>query len=312
MKRIVGWFSGMLLLSLSMNGYALDYGKVAFRYSDCRMIDNGDGTSTVSVNIYYSDILTPIVSRGFLLYNYTADGVPVSVIPNSFSLGGYPGNLKYVGEGGYVMLYGSGGYWGYGLQISLYASITFNSGGLSAWPAVFIRAGNRMYGTDMADNTGTYITLGGEGTCKSISTPTNPPKPDPIITVTAPDWDLGEIKNGEQVIPFSASSDQLCLRYTDSGVANKQFIINASNQNGMVNNQYQLKGLQDNTQSIPYQLTLDSGSSKIDLPNTSLSALPLLEGGKTCFMPIFRTFAPKGIKKGDYSDVLTFTIATKA
>ncbi|MFG1175779.1 hypothetical protein AAFN90_19710 [Erwiniaceae bacterium CAU 1747] len=53
-------------------------------------------------------------------------------------------------------------------------------------------------------------------------------------------------------------------------------------------------------------------SQQLTLPNKVNKSLPLEAGGQTCFMPMFKTFAPKDIKKGDYSDVLTFNIVTKS
>lgn len=148
--------------------------------------------------------------------------------------------------------------------------------------------------------------------CQMIKFPSVPVNPDIDIKVTAPDWELGEIRPGEQDISLTSSANQLCLQYTDTQVSNKAFIITASNQNGTINNRYQLQNLSDSSQRIPYQLKLDSGTSQLSLPNSGQASLPLRSGGKTCFLPTFKTSAPQGIKAGDYSDVLTFNIVTKS
>ena len=130
--------------------------------------------------------------------------------------------------------------------------------------------------------------------------------------MAAPDWDLGELPegNGEKIFP--SSSDQLCFTYSGTAVSGKQFVINAGSANGVVNNRYRLKNLKDATQLIPYSLTLDSGTSNVSLPNASNKALPLNSSGRTCFVPTFKTTVDPTVKSGNYSDVLTFTVVTKS
>ncbi|RQZ34672.1 hypothetical protein DIE16_21640 [Burkholderia sp. Bp9090] len=132
------------------------------------------------------------------------------------------------------------------------------------------------------------------------------------MTMSAPDWNLGELPegNGEKVFPNS--SDQLCFTYSGAAVSGKQFVINAGSANGVVNNRYRLKNLKDATQLIPYSLTLDSGTSNVSLPNASNKALSLNSSGRTCFVPTFKTTVDPSVKSGDYSDVLTFTVITKS
>ncbi|NNS09848.1 hypothetical protein [Erwinia sp. JH02] len=297
---------------------------VAKWYSSCSLTKNRYGTFA-RVNISFNAVAgiigsTELRSRAILFYTYSKDGLPARSTPSSVRIdlsdANRPNMMK---ENGYVrifimpvwgvpMLYPWGEAGAFIGEVLVYL---YNSD-IDNWAGVSISAGIDTLDTHYNDNKTAYITLGSEGTCRIIADPENPPEPDVSMTATAPDWDLGEIKSGEQIIPFSSSQSQFCLEYDQAYATGKKFVINASSQNGAVNNQYQLIGLQDNTQIIPYQLTLDSGSDKVDLPNGSLTTLPLLPGGKTCFLPTFRTFAPKGIEKGDYSDVLTFNIATKA
>ncbi|TDS89593.1 hypothetical protein [Erwinia rhapontici] len=317
MKRIVGGFWRMLLLSLLINpafgGVTLVTTDVAYGYRDCQMVDNGNGTSTVKAVVKFKTSSgrtnnLQFLGRGVLFYNYSSSGVLVSVRPNSAFMDGLKlGN--YSGDD-YIVLYNVGLK---GMPFDAEFKIIFNNSIVESWPGVVIRAANVTVGfTDVADITGGVYISRNSVTCQTISDPTHPPARDIILTVTAPDWDLGEIKSGEQVIPLSASSEKLCMRYNGGGAARRLFIVTASSKNGTVNNKYQLKNIQDNSQSIPYQLTLDSGTSKVDLPNNSFSTLQLLEDRTSCFLPTFRTFAPEGIKNGDYSDVLTFNVVTRA
>ncbi|MXN76211.1 hypothetical protein GR157_15870 [Burkholderia sp. 4701] len=143
--------------------------------------------------------------------------------------------------------------------------------------------------------------------------PTQPPPPPTIgISMTAPDWNLGELPEGDGEKILSSSSDQLCFTYIGAGVSGKQFIINAGSANGVAGNRYRLKNLKDATQLVPYSVTLDSGTSNVSLPNASNKSLSLDSSGKTCFVPTFKTTVGPTVKEGDYSDALTFTVVTKS
>ncbi len=130
--------------------------------------------------------------------------------------------------------------------------------------------------------------------------------------MTAPDWNLGELPegNGEKIFPNSP--DQLCFTYLGAAVSGKQFIINADSANGVAGSRYRLKNLKDASQLVPYNVTLDSGTSNVSLPNASNKSLPLNSSGRTCFVPTFKTTVDSTVKDGDYSDVLTFTVVTKS
>ncbi|WP_431022281.1 hypothetical protein ABMA09_24145 [Erwinia rhapontici] len=293
-------------------------------YSSCFLQKKQYGTYA-RVNISFNAVegiigSTELRSRAILFYTYSKEGIPVRSNPKLVRINSSEtARIGMRRENGYVRIFAHSVLgipinppWGKVEAFIGEVSVYFYNADIDNWAAVAISSGVDTLGTSYNDNKTAYITFGSEGTCRMINDPENPPEPDVSMTATAPDWDLGEIKIGEQIIPFSSSQSQFCLEYDQAYATGKKFVINASSQNGAVNNQYQLIGLQDNTQIIPYQLTLDSGSDKVDLPNGSLTTLPLLPGGKTCFLPTFRTFAPKGIEKGDYSDVLTFNIATKA
>ncbi|KAG8150043.1 hypothetical protein BFF94_029820 [Burkholderia catarinensis] len=132
------------------------------------------------------------------------------------------------------------------------------------------------------------------------------------INVTAPDWNLGELPRGDGRKTFEKTADQLCFTYSGTGVRGKNFVINASNANGIVNNRYQLKNVADTSQIVPYNVTLDSGASTVSLPNRNSTAVPLSDTGKTCFVPTFNTTLNLGTALGNYSDVLTFNVVIRS
>lgn len=166
------------------------------------------------------------------------------------------------------------------------------------------------------DPKGTYI---GKGTSSNwcqfyIKDGPLPPKPPPLsltIDVTAPDWNLGELPRGNGIKTFSSNAEQLCFTYLGPDVSSSTFVINAGSANGVVNHRYRLRNLNDASQFVPYTVTLDSGSSKLTLPNLNNSALSLDSSGKTCFVPTFNTTVDSLVDDGDYDDVLTFTVVIK-
>ncbi|WP_456311374.1 hypothetical protein [Serratia proteamaculans] len=322
MKNIRALLSSALLLCLASvsnkaAAYVLVMSDVVSGYSDCNLTDLGNGTSLASVLIAYKEAAgrtgySKFWSRGIMFYSYTSKGQPQYGKPTSVFLGGELSAAPFEAPG-YLIYRGLTSVWKNEEKMTVRAEVILSNTMLTIWPAVSIRAGNYTSGDDVGEiSGGAYISVGDKGGCSVVTDPSKPPPPSIHITVSAPDWDLGEIKPGQQSIPFTASSDQLCMKYTSADVAGKQFIITASNQNGLENSQYRMKNLEDASQIIPYQVNLNSGTSNILLPNRANSALQLDTGGKTCFMPTFTTFAPKSIKQGNYSDVLTFNIVTKA
>lgn len=291
---------------------------VASSYKSCYMVDNGDGTSRAMVDIAFNSTTDALAgntfsSRGVLFYSYDKDGKGNNSKAISVAMNDSSTTLNYKGEG-YIIYYKSNNLpWTNKSPFVTTVSVQFQNSVLADWPAVGIRAGNYTNWDDVGEVAGAaYISVGdSSGVCRVVSNPDSPPPPNILISVNAPDWNLGEIEHGVQNISFTDTTDQLCLKYSDAIVANKSFIITATNENGVVNQQYQLNNLSDGSQVIPYKLLLDNGNQQVTLPNGSQTSLTLSKGGQTCFVPTFTTYAPKSIKKGDYSDVLTFNIVTK-
>lgn len=290
-------------------------------YSDCKIVPAGPGLYKVSATIAYKAAAGRLnkgtfVSRGLAFYHYSAEGVAFYRIYASAYLDGSQAKLPPEHEFG-VTVY-TGGVdkttaWYQPAAMTVVAESVIAEEDFNAWGGLTVRAANSASTGIVADlQGGVFITLANSGTCVMLADPHMPPKVLMRMSINAPDWNLGEIKPGEQSIPLTTSADQLCLEYDRKTVDSKQFIITASNQNGVVNNQYRMMKAGDTTQAIPYRLTLNSGLHRLVLPNLTGSAIPLEAGGKTCFMPTFTTMAPKGIQSGEYSDVLTFNIVTQS
>jgi len=161
---------------------------------------------------------------------------------------------------------------------------------------------------------GVYITLETGNTCKVVNSEVAPTKPPPsvMVDVAAPDWNLGELPQGDSEKTLAGAEQQVCFTYTglDGGAPN--FVIDATSVNGISGNRFLLRNTGKPSQTIPYDLTLDSGSATLRLPNTSASPVKLSNAARTCFVPTFRTSVDMAVDAGDYSDVLTFMVVTKS
>nr|WP_175801597.1 hypothetical protein [Burkholderia anthina] len=336
MSRVGCWNSllrkcfGFILISLitifsgRVYAYILILENLSNGYSGCSWIDNGNGTSTVSATINYKSIWDYLggrkfVSRGILVYTYDREGNlnQSSKVASSVSIN----NVRY-GESfegvGYVMYHNSGAPWDsvWKFYDPFIANVvaTVSNAEIANWPAIGIRAGNFTDGNDVGEVTGVAYVRYGEnnGVCTIVTQPEVPPPPVEIaIKMTAPDWSLGELQQGESGKTFSDPANQLCFTYFGSAVSGKRFVINARNANGVVSNRYRLKNVDDASQFVPYSITLNGGASPLSLPNISSVPVSLNSSGKTCFMPTFKTTVDDNVKDGDYNDVLTFTVVTK-
>lgn len=149
-------------------------------------------------------------------------------------------------------------------------------------------------------------------TCQQM---TNPDTLPVIVNLTmnAPDWNLGEIATGQQQKVMTSNADRLCISYLSTESAGKDFIVNATNANGIENNRFILKHSLNPTNTLPYTLTLDSMGKRIRLPNTDNSSIRFEDSGnQTCFTPTFDLYGSDNQEIGDYTDVITYEIVTKS
>ena len=303
----------------------LKYADLSYGYSNCSYADNGNGTSSIKVTISYKPGTSqstggaPFKARGIILHSYNAQGVSNADgnVAYGLSLNGVK-TLTGSRGSNYFMYYEIGPVWGNSSAFIANIEAVIQNSALKAWPAIGVRAGNITDGAaDVGEIAGAaYIGKSTKnGICHVLINTEKPPPPmDVTLNMTAPDWDLGELSRAvETTKTLSASSDQLCFSYEGNKfVAFQKYIINATNINGLSDNgRYLLKNLEDNSQTIPYNLTLKSATDSILLPNTQNTVLTLSESGRTCFTPTFKTSAPKWVKGGAYSDVLTFTVVAK-
>ncbi|WP_338640812.1 hypothetical protein [Burkholderia pyrrocinia] len=321
-------FIGPILFPASASGAELRVDKVIYSYGSCTWKNNGDGTSRINVvaNYYpmsgrlggYPDGL--FNSRGVMLYTYDRSG---KLLPSS-------GAAKYVTINGvkstgffqnstYAMYHG--GRWNvpsptpeWTNKESFIANIEMliDNAVIKDWPAIAVRAGNFTAGDDVGEITGgAYVTNAGNGSCLVLDPTLPPPSPAITVNMAAPDWNLGELPRGEGVKTLATPAQQLCFTYTGID-SSRNFVINATNENGVSGNRYRLKNISKPDQVVPYSVTLDGGGATFPLPNNSNSPVGLNKGNRTCFVPTFKTSVDNLVKEGNYSDVLTFTVVTKS
>lgn len=311
---------GMALYAGKASALKMKYSNLSNGYSNCSYVSNGNGTSTVKVSISYKQAAghagsLTYVARGIILYSYNAKGgLNVSSnIARALSVGGVAPFGAYQGEDYYIYY----NVWGGEEPFTADVVIVFNDSDIAQWPALGVRAGNFTSGEDVGDSAGlAYITPSTKGgICTLLANPGLPPPPvDVTLTMTAPDWDMGELsRDKETITTLGTPKDQLCFSYEGAKyVVYQKYIINATNVNGLSDNgRYLLTSLEDSLQTIPYSLTLQSTTDTVLLPNIKNAVFTLSNSGRTCFTPTFKTLVAKWAKGGAYSDVLTFTVVAK-
>lgn len=307
-------------------GFVLDYSDLSTGYSNCSYRDNGNGTSSLQLSIDFKQSAGhsgkyPWQSRGILLYAYDRYGRLSSStrVSNDVKLDGTRFQAVYFGAG-YTMYHGTtleNTSWRQTAPFT--ATVTFSIYNISIedWPALAVRAGNFTAGDDVGEVAGVaYLSPATKnGKCQIVINPELPPPPmDTVLTLTAPDWNLGELSRGEETVKtFTSTQEQLCFNYAWANhVAYQKFIINATNTNGLsTSGRYRLRSLEDSTHTVPYTVSLANNTDTVVLPNPQNRVFSLSTTGRTCFVPTFTAFADKKAKDGAYSDVLTFTVVAK-
>ena len=308
------------------------YSNVVAGYSDCTYEPVGKNlvySVTINFNPATRDRIAygTFRSRAYLLYVYDRNGeLYWNVDPViKDELDGTPARQAY-GETGFIAYYNTGavpaGSWTNASAFSGRVKVTIPSDSIGSWPAIGLRAANVLVSTPgiavfVADESAlVYIGPSAKGgICTFYNEPTAPPPAvTPKVTMTAPDWDLGELPAGEEtVLTLPATKDQLCFSYEGStAITNQKYLINATNTNGFSpTGGYLLKSLEDSSQTVPYTLTLDNSTDSVLLPNAQSRLFSLAAGGRTCFTPTFKAQPDKTVKTGAYSDILTFTVVAK-
>ncbi|WP_246794306.1 hypothetical protein [Burkholderia perseverans] len=301
-------------------------------YGNCTWRENGDGTKTASLIINFKAATrenlgggTSLHSRSLMTLAYDKDGKSYS---NDISIGGFNAGEKINGVGrdyglrvtytdwpGMIDFKINGrrpdDNWHNANAFSASVEVTFRG---ERWRAISVTAGNVGYfltGFSQEQTGAAYLYPDSDGSGCQVVSPINPPKPPVTIRMSAPDWDLGELPMDHGEKRFTAAADQLCFAYSGLSGDGLDVVLDADSQNGVIDNQYQLKALADPTQVVPYSMALDDGSTEFTLPNQVKSSIRLNPSGRTCFAPTFRTYVRPLLKKGDYSDVLTFTVVSK-
>ncbi|MCA7970350.1 hypothetical protein LGM42_10710 [Burkholderia sp. AU39826] len=328
MKR---WRSSILvvcfaLLSFDVSARRLIPDNVVDGYEGCKWQDNGDGTSTLSLKIRWREVVNQgfygFHSRGILIYTYDASGnlKPSTQVASDVYLDGVKNSsVLTVMDNRYVLYFSPNTFlWTNGFAFTSYVEAVVEN--RKAGSRVSIRAanvtGNPMQGMgdDYGEITGAaFLARGDNGTTCLVGDPTKPPPPRPsiVIDTAAPDWDLGELPRGDSEKTLAGAAQLLCFTYSGSE-SYRNFVVNATNANGMSGNRYLLRNASKPSQTIPYSLTLDSGNATFPLPNIGASSIWLVNANRTCFVPTFKTSVSNSTEIGDYSDVLSFTIVTKS
>lgn len=287
---------GLVLMSSQTHAASLQVSDVIESYQQCTYLDDGNQIR-INVVMSFKDAkgrlgvpASVFRSRGVMIYIYDDTGRPIYYVlsPASVLL---DGAVSIAATGGtserYNVFYrtDTGANWTKSTAFTATASLRIPKSIMSSWAAISVRAANVTNAGDVAEITGAVYIYSDE--CNYVTDPTAPPPPDINInmTVNAPDWHLGDLKQGESEITLGRTDQQLCFSYSSQDVFAKTFIINAGNANGVVNNRYKLQHVSDASQFVPYRLTLDHGrGTPVQLPNNNTS-LTFLGGGELVLYP---------------------------
>lgn len=323
MKHLPVLFSLLLFSASSALGYELQgyADKVFSDISNCKVTTIGNNTwkATFSVNWLEMPTIVPTgwgmrISRGFLIFQYASNGKAINTYLPSANItmnGSIPaGDQGRFTLGNSYLTYGGIGWSSFSTHsadvvvnvtradvaiVAMYPTNFYTNG------VIFEKAGAVYFTVSQTTSK-----------CQLLTTPNTPPM-IVNLTMNAPDWDLGEIATGQQQKVMTNNADRLCISYLSTESAGKDFIVNATNANGIVNNRFILKHSLNPTNTLPYTLTLDSMGKRILLPNTDNSSIRFEDSGnQTCFTPTFDLYGSDNQEIGDYTDVITYEIVTKS
>lgn len=318
----------VLLLSSANPASAIDSAaaKVVSGISNCTVTKTGSNSwkAGFSLNWLAMPSTAPVArwgsrtGRGFLIFQYDSSGKAIKTFlpATDISMNGYSpaGN----NTGGFTS---GNGYLTYGRFASNgWTSVDPYSANLvfevkSANTAIVAMYPTNVYNSGIAlDQAGAVYFSNSQATshCQMMANPNTPPV-IVNLTMNAPDWNLGEIATGKQQKVLTSSADRLCISYLSTESKGKDFIVNATSANGIVNNRFALKHSLKPSNNLPYTLTLDSAGSQLLLPNIKNSTLKFdSSGNETCFTPTFDLYGSDSQELGDYTDVITYEIVTKS
>ena len=88
------------------------------------------------------------------------------------------------------------------------------------------------------------------------------------------------------------------LSYDPKYIDYDKYLISASNRNGVAGNRFQLAGLTDPGERVPYTLSLAGGGDPVALPSADGLSLTLGKSGTTCLTPTPKAWAGADVKEG--------------
>ncbi|MCW2258479.1 hypothetical protein M2263_004570 [Providencia alcalifaciens] len=253
-------------------------------YNSCELIDNGDGTSTATVNVsYYGYLHTfPMEYRAVVLFFYDKDGryffKPLS--PGNISLGA----TKSVGyeQVGLNAYYGSQkGDWKKVFGFTTDFTVIVPNNYFDEWNAISLRLADRdIRGDYYVENRGAaYLTYDNNGSCQIID-PIDPPDPEPNVKFefTLPQlWDLKEIPPGISEVSFSGvRSEEFCIKYDNKQTSDTQFLMTVNSSNEKESN-FNLINKLTPEDVIKYKLLLSDGGHNLLFPSNSGNSLSLIK-----------------------------------
>ncbi|EKT61995.1 hypothetical protein [Providencia burhodogranariea] len=285
-------------------------------YNSCELIDNGDGTSTATVNVTYQYYThpEPMLSRAVFLQFYDKYGEysPKKISDSAISLGGTTASST-TGIGMSALYAGNSGDWKGIKGRTTDFSILVPNSYLEEWQGMALGVADRnIAGNFYLEESGVaYLLYDGDGTCRVIP-PEKPPEPPKNIKFkfSLPQlWDLKEIPPGISDVSFSGvRSEEFCIKYDNKQTSDTQFLMTVNSVNEKENDFNLINNLRPGD-TIKYKLLLSDGVNNLLFPSNSGNSYIFNKNDQeVCFFPTFKIDAGSNPKEGQYSDMLNFNI----
>ena len=158
--------------------------------------------------------------------------------------------------------------WNFPWAFATNVKITIARAYVDAWPAVGVQIANVLTPLDSPSfvfSSGRVLPLPQHANRRL---PENrpgkpPPAPGTEITVTAPDWDLGELQRGKEATQtFATDAQRLCFAYDAKYIEYDKYLISVSSRNGVADNKFLLVSAADGSETVPYTLSFTGAARR--------------------------------------------------
>ena len=229
------------------------------------------------VSIPAPDIsLAALFFQGIAVHRYDAKGKPLNWHTGMLVFIDGEQALGVASRSNSAVMFGSStgnAIWNFPWAFATNVKITIARAYVDAWPAVGVQIANVLTPLDspsfVFSSKDVYYLYRNmpTGDCRKIDPAKPPPAPGTEITVTAPDWDLGELQRGKEATQtFATDAQRLCFAYDAKYIEYDKYLISVSSRNGVADNKFLLVSAADGSETVPYTLSFTGAARRWRCP----------------------------------------------